>query len=109
MQKDRQDMRNRFSLSVSLALAVLMAAPLLSGPAAAAGGDYEVMGVAADDMLKMRSGPGTGYRVLVGLPNGTEVRLLNCEQSGGTRWCKVSLKLARGLRGWVSFGYLRKL
>ena len=101
-------MRDRFFFPASLAL-LLALSPLTARPAEAAGGDYEVVGVSEDDMLKMRSGPGTGYRVLVGLPNGTEVRVLSCESSGGTRWCKVTLKMARGLRGWVSLAYLRKL
>lgn len=72
-------------------------------------GRYEVAGVEADDMLKMRSGPGTGYRVIVGLPNGTVLRVKDCEQSGSTRWCSVSLARARGLKGYVSWAYLRKL
>ncbi len=72
-------------------------------------GYYEVSGVAADDMLKMRTGPGTGYRVIVGLPNGTALWVFGCERSGGTSWCKVALKQARGLKGYVSSAYLRKM
>jgi uncharacterized protein YraI len=72
-------------------------------------GYYEVVGVEGDDMLKMRSGPGTGFGIIVGLPNGTVVRLHGCDQTGGTRWCKVSLKQSRGLRGYVSWAYLKKI
>lgn len=72
-------------------------------------GYYEVVGVEADDMLKMRAGPGTGYRVIVGLPNGTELWVQSCERSGSTSWCRVSLKQARGLKGYVSSAYLRKM
>ncbi len=72
------------------------------------GGYYEVHGVEGDDMLKMRAGPGTGYRVVLGLPNGTVLRVHDCDQTGGTRWCKVSLKQARGLKGYVSWAYLRE-
>lgn len=71
-------------------------------------GVYEVTGVEGDDMLKMRSGPGTGYRVLLGLPNGTALRVHECQQTGSTRWCKVSLDGARGFKGYVSWAYLRK-
>lgn len=71
-------------------------------------GDYEVWGVEGEDMLKMRAGPGVGYRVIVGLPNGTVVRVQSCEQTGSTRWCKASLKMARGLKGYVSRAYLRE-
>ncbi len=77
-------------------------------PAQAWSSLYEVYGVAEGDMLKMRAGPDTGYRVIVGLPNGTVVRVYNCESSGAVQWCKVSLKEARGLVGWVSRSYLRE-
>lgn len=43
-------------------------------------GTYEVVGVEEDDMLKMRAGPGTGYKIILGLPNGTIVRLYDCDQ-----------------------------
>lgn len=70
---------------------------------------YEVFGVQGDDMLKMRAGPGTGYIVIVGLPNGTALRVHSCQQTGGTRWCRVSLERATSLKGYVSWAYLRKL
>ncbi len=95
----------RRTLSVAL-----MAALLLGGPAAAGSlGRYEVTGVEEGDMLKMRAGPGTGYVVIVGLPNGTVVRVQDCQQAGATNWCKVALDRARGLKGYVSLAYLRKL
>ncbi|WP_428927947.1 SH3 domain-containing protein [Marinibacterium sp. SX1] len=91
-------------------LAALTAVALATGPAAAAPlGRYEVSGVDGDDMLKMREGPGTDYVVIVGLPNGTVLRVLDCQQAGATNWCKVALDRARGLKGYVSFAYLRKL
>ncbi|MDQ2066839.1 SH3 domain-containing protein [Xinfangfangia sp. CPCC 101601] len=71
-------------------------------------GIHEVVGVKGEDMLKLRSGPGVGYTVIVGLPNGAEVWVQSCERSGNTSWCKVSLKAARGLKGYVSSAYLRK-
>lgn len=70
---------------------------------------YEVHGVEGEDMLKMRAGPGVGYVVIVGLPNGTILRVQDCQQTGSTRWCKVALDRARGLKGYVSWAYLRKL
>ena len=91
-------------------MALALAAVLRAGPAAAASlGYYEVFGVEDDNMLKMRAGPGVGYRVIVGLPNGTVLRVQDCQQTGGTRWCRVFLKKARGLKGHVSWEYLRKL
>ncbi len=76
---------------------------------AASLGQYEVFGVEDGDMLKLRAGPGIGFNVIVGLPNGTALRVHSCEQTGGTRWCRVSLQRARGLKGFVSWAYLRKL
>ena len=96
------------SLAIALA-AGLLAAVLATAPAAAGSlGRHEVHGVEADDFLKMRAGPGTGYVVVLGLPNGTVLQVYDCTQTGSTRWCRVSLAGARGLKGFVSFAYLRK-
>ena len=94
----------RKSVFAALAIALLCIGPAEAGLA----GYYEVGGVTDDDMLKMRAGPGIGFKVIIGLPNGTVLRVYSCEQTGGTRWCKVSLKEARGLKGYVSWAYLRK-
>ncbi len=85
--------------------------PLIATSPAQAGsmGRYVVAGVGADDMLKMRAGPGTGYDVIVGLPDGTVLRVESCQQTGGTRWCSVALDRARSLKGYVSWAYLRKM
>ena len=93
---------------VFAALVTMATLGLGSLPAQAGPNDYIVAGVGKDDMLKMRQGPGIGYRAILGLPNGTEVRVIRCEPSGGHRWCEVSLRAARSLRGYVSFAYLRK-
>ena len=97
--------------TIFVALAALVLGVVLgTEPAAAASlGRYEVFGVEGDDMLKMRAGPGIGYNVIVGLPNGTVLRVHSCQQTGGTRWCSVSLERARGLKGHVSWTYLRKM
>lgn len=98
--------RATFTALVAMVLIVVAGvAPALANPAR----QYEVVGVAEDDMLKMRAGPGVGYRIIVGLPNGTIVRVYSCEQTGGTRWCRVSLKQARGLKGYVSWAYLKAM
>ena len=97
----------RKTIATTLALVVLATMP--GAKAAGAQGLYEVVGVEADDMLKMRAGPGTGYRIILGLPNGTVLRLHDCDQTGGTRWCEVSLKQSRRLKGFVSWAYLKRL
>lgn len=71
--------------------------------------DYVVVGVEADDMLKLRAGPGVGFRVIAGLPNGTVLRINSCQQTGATRWCKITLKQSNGLIGYVSWAYLREI
>ncbi|MFW2589043.1 SH3 domain-containing protein [Sagittula sp. SSi028] len=88
-------------------LAAALAGLMLAAPAQAAWRDRaEVIGVDEDDMLKLRAGPGTGFVVIVGLPNGTIVRVRDCERTGATKWCEVALDVAPGLRGYVSDAYL---
>ncbi|MCG6557667.1 SH3 domain-containing protein [Ruegeria sp. 1NDH52C] len=97
--------------AIFVAVAVVSLGAFLSPNLASAEplGRFEISGVEEDDMLKMRAGPGTGYRVILGLPNGTVLRVYTCEQTGGTRWCSVSLEQARRLKGYVNWAYLRKL
>jgi uncharacterized protein YraI len=99
----------RGAIFVMLASAMLSAVLGATPAAAASLGRYEVFGVEEDDMLKMRAGPGIGYIVILGLPNGTALRVHSCQSTGGTRWCSVSLERARGLKGYVSWAYLRKM
>ncbi len=98
----------RKAVFATLAISLLGTFPGAVPAKTGSSGFYEVAGVEGDDMLKMRAGPGIGYRVIAGLPNGTLLRVYSCEQTGGTRWCKVSLKQARGLKGYVSWAYLRE-
>ncbi|MEM1427979.1 MAG: SH3 domain-containing protein [Pseudomonadota bacterium] len=66
-----------------------------------------VTGLVGEEMLKLRAGPGTGFRVIVGLPEGTALINRGCERVGGTPWCEVSLEEVRRLRGYVSGHYLK--
>ncbi|MCA0928827.1 SH3 domain-containing protein [Ruegeria profundi] len=99
----------RSAIFLPLAAFFLGTIVLSKSATAASLGKYEVFGVEDGDMLKLRAGPGIGFNVIVGLPNGTALRVHSCEQTGGTRWCRVSLQRARGLKGFVSWAYLRKL
>lgn len=93
----------------ALPLIALMALTLALSPAqAGTRGTYEVHGVEGEDMLKLRAGPGLGYKIIVGLPNDTVVHVRSCQLIGGTRWCKVSLAAARSLTGYVADAYLRE-
>jgi len=98
------------SLTLSFLAAVSLAACGGSAVDAPLGGwgRYQVTGVEDDDdMLKMRAGPGTGYIIVLGMPNGTSVWVDSCEPSGNTSWCKVTLGGAGGVEGYVSKAYLK--
>lgn len=68
---------------------------------------YQVSGLNAGDTLNVRSGPGTGYRVLGVVRQGEVVRNLGCRDSGAPRWCQIENQ-AGTLRGWASGRYLRE-
>lgn len=58
------------------------------------------------ELLKLRAGPGLGYRIIVGLPDGTALNQHGCVTEVGQRWCEVSLADAPQTRGYVSADYL---
>jgi uncharacterized protein YraI len=63
---------------------------------------YRVVGVGGSDVLNMRSGPGTGYGVIVEIPpNGSGVSVSSCQTVSGysSKWCLVSWQ---GASGWAS-------
>lgn len=99
--------RSRRALALATTLAATLVAANTALGAPALGRQVEVHGVGGSEMLKLRSGPGLGYRVIVGLPEGSVLRNHGCDRVGGTPWCKVSLKEARGLKGYVSGHYLK--
>lgn len=83
--------------------AALLLAPLAAGATADGPDFYRVVGVASDDMLNLRRGPGTQYETIVGLPPGRELDLLSREPNG---WCLVALREAPQLQGFVSCRYI---
>ena len=91
---------------LALAAVVIGAVPGCELGTSGTSGLYEVAGVEADDMLKMRAGSGTGFRVIAGLPNGSVLWTQDCERTGGTRWCKAYSRESLGLKGYVSWAYL---
>lgn len=66
-----------------------------------------VSGAGPDDMLKLRAGPGLGYRVILGLPDGTELKRHGCVTEVGQLWCRVSLAGASKITGYVAADYLK--
>jgi len=65
-----------------------------------------VTGTGPDDLLKLRSGPGLGYNVVLGLPDGTALNRRDCVTEVGQLWCEVSLADAPRISGYVSADYL---
>jgi uncharacterized protein YraI len=54
----------------------------------------------------LRSGPGLGFNIVLGLPEGTVLNLKDCVTEVGQRWCKVSLADAPQISGYVSADYI---
>ncbi|MCU9839573.1 SH3 domain-containing protein [Ruegeria sp. WL0004] len=65
-----------------------------------------VWGIAANDVLNVRSGPRTNYRIIGALRNGDRVRQLRCQTPGRTTWCEIEMLTDMRERGWVSARYL---
>lgn len=87
-----------------IAIPVLLALALLSGCGST--GRAVVQGAGPDDLLKLRAGPGLGYSVIMGLPDGTSLIRRDCVTELGQRWCRVALSDAPRITGYVSADYL---
>lgn len=72
----------------------------------ATGNDAVVKGAGPDELLKLRAGPGLGYKVVLGLPDGTRLKRRDCVTEVGQLWCRVSLDGTSGVTGFVSADYL---
>lgn len=69
-------------------------------------GSRVVVERAGSELLKLRAGPGLGYRTLLGLPDGTVLMRHDCVTEVGQLWCRVSLADAPRMTGYVSADYL---
>lgn len=87
-------------------LTVALAMLFLTGCASTLGEQAVVKGAGPDELLKMRTGPGLGYKVLLGIPDETVVTRHSCVTEVGQLWCRVSLAKAPGVSGYVSADYL---
>lgn len=91
------------------ALAVLLAATLAGcggGAAPGIAGERTRVAGAGEDLLKLRTGPGLGYSVILGLPDGTDLLRGDCVTELGQRWCRVALARAPNVTGHVAADYL---
>ena len=87
-------------------LTALLALALVAGCSIGAGGRTLVKGAGPDELLKLRAGPGLGYKVILGLPDGTELTRRDCVTEVGQLWCRVSLADAPVITGYVSADYI---
>ncbi len=98
-------------LTKGLAAVALAATMLVSTPdraRAQMGPDYwQVTGVASDDTLNIRSGPGTSNRVVARAPNGAVFRNLGCRGEGNARWCHIETPNGQ-ISGWAAGRFLRE-
>ena len=87
-------------------LVPLAAFVALAACAAGPGERVTVSGAGPDDLLKMRAGPGLGFRIVLGLPDGTALIRRDCVTEVGQLWCRVALADAPGATGYVAADYL---
>jgi len=99
--------RRRFLKQSAGAAAVVAASSVvLSSTAGARSSDRFLVNASG---TRLRSGPGTGYRVLASLARGTEVRYLDWGGSAnGYDWVKVQV-VSSGKSGFVAFQLLSPL
>lgn len=83
-----------------------LALVLLAGCSSVLGDRVVVKGAGPDDLLKLRYGPSLGFKVKLGLPDGTELIRRDCVTEMGQLWCEVSLADAPNVTGHVSADYL---
>lgn len=86
--------------------AATLALLLLTGCSSGFGERDIVQGAGPDELLKLRAGPGLGFRVILGLPDGTRLIRRDCITESNQLWCQVSLADAPSVTGYVSADYL---
>jgi uncharacterized protein YraI len=91
---------------IRTAVTALLVLTLVAGCTVGAGDRAAVTGTGPDELLKLRAGPGLGYRVILGLPEGTTLTRRDCVTEVGQLWCRVSLADASAITGYVSADYI---
>ncbi|MBW4960648.1 SH3 domain-containing protein [Sulfitobacter sp. CW3] len=87
---------------------VILILMLVSGCSNFSADRTSVVGTGQDELLKLRTGPGLGFSVILGLPDGTSLNRRDCVTEIGQQWCRVSLTAAPQTTGYVSADYLLK-
>lgn len=89
-----------------ITIPVLLALMLVSSCDGPVAGRVVVKGTEQEEFLKLRAGPGLGFKIILGLPNGTALTRRTCVTELGQLWCQVSLTAAPEITGYVSADYL---
>lgn len=89
-------------------LSAFVACSALAGCGGVTGAPTAVASLGSEDFLKLRAGPGLGFQVILGLPEGTALRRKDCVTELGQLWCQVALAEAPGVTGYVAADYLRQ-
>ena len=78
-----------------------------SPPPIAPPGGYVVTGVARNDTLNVRSGPGSNYSVVARLPNGSGgIQIVGAPvMNGSTEWVRINIGNRQS--GWVTANFLK--
>lgn len=98
--------KERTGVTPQTAAFLLLALGVLANCASGARETVTVRGAGPDDFLRLRAGPGLGYRVILGLPDGTALVRRDCVAEVGQLWCRVGLADASGITGYVSADYI---
>ena len=85
---------------------VLLTLIFVTGCSTLAADRTYVVRTGPDELLKLRAGPGLGFSVILGLPEGTSLNRRDCVTEVGQLWCRVSLTAAPQMTGYVSADYL---
>lgn len=86
---------------------LILSALLFAASCGSVGYDRTIVrGAGPDELLKLRAGPGLGFKVILGLPDGTVLNRKDCVTEIGQLWCRVSLAEAPRITGYVSADYL---
>lgn len=85
---------------------LILALILVAGCQTSVSGTAMVTGTGEEEFLKLRAGPGLGFKTILGLPDGTRLTRRACVTEVGQLWCKVALASAPGITGYVAADYL---
>lgn len=94
------------AIIMKLIVMTAVALSFLVGCNGLAGSPVVVERAGSDELLKLRAGPGLGFKVILGLPDGTALIRRDCVTELGQEWCRVSLPNAPGVTGYVAADYL---